>query len=53
MNRYKHLFRFAVSAVVLAWSSAATMADEKKDLTFVAIATEEMAVVAEPEFDTT
>ena len=47
MNRLKHLFRFAVSAMALAWSSAAVPADERKELTFVAIATEEMAVVAE------
>ena len=47
MNKLEHFFWFAVSAMVLAWSSTATMADERKELTFAAIATEEMAVVAE------
>ena len=47
MNRHKHLFWFAVSAMALVWPSTATMADERKELTFAAIATEEMAVVAE------
>ena len=47
MNRHKNLFWFAVSTIALALSSTASVADERKELTFVAIATEEMAVVAE------
>ena len=39
MNKLEHFFWFAVSAMALAWSSTATMADERKELTFAAIAT--------------
>ena len=47
MNMHKNLLAFAVAAATLVLSSNAALAEEKKDLTFVAIATEEMAVVAE------
>ena len=47
MNRRMHSIMFAAAAMILMLSSTATMADERKELTFVAIATEEMAVVAE------
>ena len=47
MNRRMRSILFAAAAMILMSSSTATLAGEEKELTFAAIATEEMAVVAE------
>lgn len=47
MKAYKHLAWVAVIAVIVAMAPRAAMSADKKVLTFTAIATEEMAVVAE------